>query len=425
MTAWTTSTKSTVYYSSMHLPLFIARRYLFSKKKQNAINIISAISIVGVTIGTTALIVILSVFNGIDLLLQESTDSFTPDLTVSPRFGKFTRFDSTLYNHLRLSPYIAHFDNIVEEKALVKYGDKLSPVTLKGVEADYAENTRFDNNIVQGSYQLKSGEGYKSIVGYGLAAKLGIGLNFLTPMNFYYPRKGVSTASLSALNTEHLYPAAFFSSQQDIDGQYVLTDIDFARKLFGIGDQISKIEIKLTNPDFIPELKKDLQSRYADLYRIVDKYEINRAFYAMMKSEKMAVFLILLFILLIASFNIVGSITMLILDKKEDLGTYQAIGMTTSQIISIFKTEGNLITLTGAALGLTLGTLICLAQEKFGFISLGDGSYIITAYPVKLIFSDILLIIGTVLLIGYTASHFPVKFLVRRLTNQLSTIKNQ
>lgn len=402
----------------MHLPLFIARRYLFSKKKQNAINIISAISIVGVTIGTTALIVILSVFNGIDLLLQESTDSFTPDLTISPQVGKFTRFDSALYTDLRSAPYIAHFDKVIEEKALVKYGDKLSPVTLKGVEADYAVHTRFDNNIIQGEFQLESGEGYKSVVGYGLAAQLGIGLNFLTPMNFYYPRKGASSASLSALNTEQLYPAAFFSSQQDIDGQYVLTDINFARKLFGIGDQISKIEIKLKDPDLIPALKKELQSQYGDRYRIEDKYEINRAFYAMMKSEKMAVFLILLFILIIASFNIVGSITMLILDKKEDLGTYKAMGMTTSHIISIFKTEGNLITFAGAALGLTLGTLICLAQEKFGFISLGDGSYIITAYPVKLIFSDILLIIGIVLLIGYTASYFPVKFLIRRLTGE-------
>lgn len=402
----------------MHLPLFIARRYLFSKKKQNAINIISAISIVGVTIGTTALIVILSVFNGIDLLLQESTDSFTPDLTISPQVGKFTRFDSALYTGLQSAPYIAHFDKVIEEKALVKYGDKLSPVTLKGVEADYAVHTRFDNNIIQGEFQLESGEGYKSVVGYGLAAQLGIGLNFLTPMNFYYPRKGASSASLSALNTEQLYPAAFFSSQQDIDGQYVLTDINFARKLFGIGDQISKIEIKLKNPDLIPALKKELQSQYGDRYRIEDKYEINRAFYAMMKSEKTAVFLILLFILIIASFNIVGSITMLILDKKEDLGTYKAMGMTTSHIISIFKTEGNLITFAGAALGLTLGTLICLAQEKFGFISLGDGSYIITAYPVKLIFSDILLIIGIVLLIGYTASYFPVKFLIRRLTGE-------
>lgn len=401
----------------MHLCFFIAKRYLFSRKKQHAINIISAISTVGVAIGTTALIVILSVFNGIDLLLQQSTDSFTPDLTVSPLSGKFTAFDSALYRELRSAPPIAHFDNIVEEKALVKYDGKLAPVTVKGVEDDYAAHTRFDRNLVQGEFRLQSDDGYQAVIGYGLAAKLGIGLHFLTPLTFYYPRKSASAVSLSALNTARLYPSALFSSQQDIDGQYVLTGIDFARKLFGIENQISKIEIKLKSPEDLPSFKKALQSRYAGRYRITDKYEANRAFYAMMKSEKLAVFLILLFILLIASFNIVGSITMLILDKKEDLGIYKALGMTTRQIISIFKTEGQLITSGGALAGLILGILLCLAQEKFGFISLGDGSYIITAYPVKLVPGDVLSIIATVLFIGYAASYFPVKFLVRRLVD--------
>lgn len=406
----------------MHLPLFIAKRYLFSKKKQNAINIISAISMVGVMIGTTALIVILSVFNGIDLLLQKSTDSFTPDITISLTTGKFARFDSTLYHYLAGEKTIAHYDNIVEEKALVKYGDKMSPVTVRGVEDEYAAHTHFENNIIQGNFQLKSGDNYKSVVGYGVAANLGIGLNFLTPMTFYYPRKNAK-ADLSALNAEQLYPAAFFSSQQDIDGQYVLTDIGFARKLFGLEDQISKIEIKLHHPTLIPEIKKELQHRFGTDYSIEDKFEINKAFYAMMKSEKMAVFLILIFILLIASFNIIGSISMLILDKKEDLSIYKAMGMTPAHIISIFKTEGNLITFAGALTGLVIGTLVCLAQEKFGFITLGDGSYIISAYPVKLVFTDILYIIAIVLLIGYIASYFPVRFLVNRLVGEKANHK--
>lgn len=399
----------------MRLSLFIAKRYLFSKKKQNAINIISMISIIGVTIGTSALIVILSVFNGIDLLLQKSTDSFTPDIVISPATGKFIRFDSTIYESLRKNPDIAYFDNVVEEKALVKYDDKLSPVTIKGVDNDYLTNTQFEDNIVQGELKLRSNDSYKSVVGYGLAAELGIGLNFLTPMVFYYPDKNAGT-SASALNTEYLYPSAFFSSQQDIDGQYVLTDINFAQQLLGIGDQISKIEIKLKKPALLSDIKKELKQKQGGKYKIEDKYELNRAFYAMMKSEKLAVFLILLFILLIASFNIIGSISMLILDKKEDLSIYKAMGMTNQNIISVFKTEGNLITLAGAILGLCLGTGICLLQEKFGLITLGDGSYIISAYPVKLVFSDILIIMATVLFIGYSASYFPVKYLVNKLT---------
>ena len=298
----------------MKLSLFIAKRYLFSKKKQNAINIISVISVVGVAIGTSALVIILSVFNGIDLLLQKSADSFTPDLVISPLTGKFSHFDDSLYQVLRNNSSVAYYNQIVEEKALVKYDDKLSPVTIKGVADDYARNTHFEDNIIQGTFQLKTGDTYKSVVGYGLAAELGIGLNFLTPMVFYYPDKNAGV-SASALNTAYLYPSAFFSSQQEIEGQYVLTDLEFAQRLFGINDQISKIEIKLKDSKLIPEVKKELSDFTDTTYRLEDKYELNKAFYAMMKSEKLAVFMILLFILLIASFNIIGSISMLILDR--------------------------------------------------------------------------------------------------------------
>lgn len=402
----------------MRLPFFIAKRYLFSKKKQNAINIISGISIVGVTVGTTALIVVLSVFNGISLFLDQITDSLTPDLVISPASGKYTTFDSTVYEYLGKNGDIAYFNDIVEEKALVKYGEKFSPVIVKGVTENFAANTHLEDNIVQGSFRLNDHGSYKSVVGYGLAAELGIGLNFLTPMVFYYPNKNSSSA-LSALNTEYLYPSGFFSSQQDIDGKYVLTDIQFAQTLFNIDDNISKIEIKLKNIEQLPRVKAGLKSLIDNRYKVEDKFELNRSYYAMMRSEKLAVFLILLFILLIASFNIVGSISMLILDKKDDLSTYKALGMAQKKIISIFQTEGRLITLLGAFVGLVLGTTLCFLQEKFGFITLGDsGSYVIDAYPVKLVFSDIVWIMITVILIGYIASYFPVRYLVKKLTGK-------
>lgn len=399
----------------MRLTLFIARRYLFSKKKQNAINIISAISIVGVMIGTTALIVVLSVFNGMDRLLQKSTDSFCADLVVFPDSGKFFNVDSLLRGELEKNAWIASYDEVVEEKALLKYGDRLAPVIVKGVGADFAEHTRFAEHILEGDFQLQSGEEYRAVVGYGVAAELGIGPHLLTPMVFYYPDRNGGT-SVASLHTGRVFPSALFASQQDLENQYVLTDIGFARELFGIGDKVSKVEINLSNPSRTEQVRKALQEGTGNRYRIEDKFELNRAFYAMMKSEKLAVFLILLFILLVASFNIVGSISMLILDKKGDLGTYKALGMNTGRMISVFKTEGNLITGFGALLGLIVGVTICLIQEKFGIVTLGDGSYIVEAYPVQLVFKDIVLILATVLFIGYVASYFPVRYLVKKLS---------
>lgn len=398
----------------MKLPLFIARRYLFSPKKQNAINIISAISVVGVTIGTTALIVVLAVFNGMDLLLQKSTDSFTSDLVISPASGKFVHFDTGVYEVLNRQPEIAGYDNVIEEKALAVYGDKQTPVILKGVNPDYIRHSSLADNIVHGEPVLESDNGQQAIVGYGVAAQLGLGLNFLQPLTFYYPDKNAA-ASVSALRSEQLFPSAFFSSQQDIESQYVLSSLEFAKSLFKTGDKISKIEITLTDPSAMSRVKKKIAAELPSRYRIEDKYEINKVFYAMMKSEKLSVFLILLFILLIASFNIIGSVSMLILDKKEDLLTYKAMGLNNRDLISIFKTEGNLITAIGAFSGLTIGLAICLLQQKYGLITLGDGSYIIDAYPVKLVFQDILIILGAVLLIGYLASEFPVRYLIKKL----------
>ena len=387
----------------MKLSFFIARRYLFSKKKQNAINIISAISVAGVAIGTTALIVILSVFNGIDLILQKSTDSMNPDLVISPIKGKFTNFDSLSYKALLIHTDIAYFNPVVEENALLKYGDRLKPVVVKGVLSDYGVTTGLQKNMVQGVFQLQEGDLYASVVGQGIAAELGIGLNFLTPLVFYYPNKEASSLN-AALNTESSYPIGFFSSQQGIDSKYILTDIHFARKLFRLQKEISKIEIKLKNPEVLEKVKVQLQEISGENFKVEDKYELNRSFYAMMKSEKLVVFLVLLFILF-----------MLILDKKEDLATYKALGMTSGKIISVFRTEGNLITYVGAFIGLILGVLICFLQQMFGFIKLGEGNYIIEAYPVKLVFGDIAFILLTVLLIGYIASYFPVKYLVKKL----------
>ena len=398
----------------MKLPVFIARRYLFSKKKQNAINIISAISVAGVAVGTTALIVVLSVFNGIDSLLTEATDSFTADILVTPAEGKFMAADTALLERLAGEEAVASADVAVEEKSLVKFGDDLVPVTVKGVGPDYDAHNHISASIAGGRFALTVDSLPAAVLGYGIAASLKARLGTGSPATFYYPNRRGGT-SLSSLRSEAIYPIGIFSAQQEIDAKYVFIDIEVARRLFNTPGKISQIELKLKNPDDIGTFKEKLAEQIGGAYKVADKYDANRSFYAMMRSEKLAVFLILLFILFIASFNIVGSVSMLIIDKKDDIGVYQALGMTREKIISIFRLEGNLITGLGAAAGLLIGTGLCLAQEHFGLLTLGEGSYIVSAYPVKVVAGDVLLSLAAVVLIGSVASYFPVKFLVKKI----------
>lgn len=398
----------------MKLPVFIARRYLFSKKKQNAINIISAISVAGVAVGTTALIVVLSVFNGIDSLLTEATDSFTADILVTPAEGKFMAADTALLERLAGEEAVASADVAVEEKSLVKFGDNLVPVTVKGVGPDYDAHNHISASIAGGRFALTVDSLPAAVLGYGIAASLKARLGTGSPVTFYYPNRRGGT-SLSSLRSEAIYPIGIFSAQQEIDAKYVFIDIEVARRLFNTPGKISQIELKLKNPDDIGPFKEKLAEQIGGAYKVADKYDANRSFYAMMRSEKLAVFLILLFILFIASFNIVGSVSMLIIDKKDDIGVYQALGMTREKIISIFRLEGNLITGLGAAAGLLIGTGLCLAQEHFGLLTLGEGSYIVSAYPVKVVAGDVLLSLAAVVLIGSVASYFPVKFLVKKI----------
>ena len=398
----------------MKLPVFIARRYLFSKKKQNAINIISAISVAGVAVGTTALIVVLSVFNGIDSLLTEATDSFTADILVTPAEGKFMAADTALLERLAGEEAVASADVAVEEKSLVKFGDNLVPVTVKGVGPDYDAHNHISASIAGGRFALTVDSLPAAVLGYGIAASLKARLGTGSPVTFYSPNRRGGT-SLSSLRSEAIYPIGIFSAQQEIDAKYVFIDIEVARRLFNTPGKISQIELKLKNPDDIGPFKEKLAEQIGGAYKVADKYDANRSFYAMMRSEKLAVFLILLFILFIASFNIVGSVSMLIIDKKDDIGVYQALGMTQEKIISIFRLEGNLITGLGAAAGLLIGTGLCLAQEHFGLLTLGEGSYIVSAYPVKVVAGDVLLSLAAVVLIGSVASYFPVKFLVKKI----------
>lgn len=402
----------------MNLSLFIARRYLFSPKKRNAINIISMISVVGVAVGTFALIVVLSVFNGIGSLLFEATSAFESDLNFSPLQGKFMATDSALLWQLKDAPEVLSWDEVIEETALVKYQDQLLPVIVKGVSEGYEQHTSFAQSMVWGSFKLWDEEKPTAMIGGGVAYALHLPAATHTPLTLYYPDRKASSASMSAIHSEKVYQMGIFGVQQEYDDQYILVGLDVARELFGIPGMISRVEVRLRHPDQLTTVKEKWKNAVGERYLVEDKFDRNATFYAMMRSEKLAIFVILLFILLIASFNIIGSITMLIIDKQEDIATYDALGLTRKKLVSIFTIEGNLITGIGALIGLVLGTVVCKLQEHYGIVKLGGGNYIMDAYPVELIWADVLLILLVVMAIGFIASWFPVKYLVRKMVKR-------
>jgi len=404
----------------MRLSTFIARRYLFSKKRQNVINIISAISVIGVTIGTTALIVVMSVFNGIELLLQESSESFTPDIVITPNSGKFFRMSDSLYTRLKNMPGVVVCYKVIEEKCLAKNGSKMLPVTIKGVSTDYINNTGLSRNIRVGNVLAED----NVIIGSGIAVMMGVYVSQSDSLLCYFPNRESSLVGMSSLRSIVLHPSSIMSVQQDIDSKYILTNVSTAQKLFGLSQEYSKIEIwlyDLSKPLYnrsdtktIGIIKSKISNLLKKAYTIEDKFEINKVYYSMMRTEKLSVFLILLFILIVASFNIVGSISMLILDKKEDMITFKAMGMTKKQVISIFRQEGTMITILGVILGTSLGILLVFMQQQYGFLTMGNGNYITSSYPVDLVISDVFIIVVSILSIGWFAALLPVKYLIKK-----------
>jgi lipoprotein-releasing system permease protein len=398
----------------MRLPLFIARRYLFSPKKQNAINIISLISTVGMAVGTAALVIILSVFNGIDELLDDATSAFVPDLTLSPATGKFAGVDPALAARLEADAEILHYQVVVEEVALASHGDWMMPVTVKGVDASYDRAMHLSRSIVFGHFALEEGGRPAAIVGAGIALALRARPGAETPLTLYYPDRDARGISPSALHEERVFPVAIFSAQQELDAKYLITGIDAARRLFDAAGCFSKIEITLHDPARVPVVKARLSVDPA--YKVEDRHDLNGAFYAMMRSEKLVIFLLLLFILSIASFNIIASISMLIIDKRDDIAVLRALGMGSGRVLAAFRAEGMMITATGMFAGLALGLALALLQQRYGWISLGDGAYLVEAYPVRVVWGDVLLILVAVAAIGGAASHFPARLLVRKFT---------
>ncbi|HEX3009861.1 MAG TPA: FtsX-like permease family protein [Bacteroidales bacterium] len=401
----------------MNLPLFIARRYLFAKKSSNAINIISAISVTGVTVGTMALVIVLSVFNGFDNLVKSLFNSFDPDLKISLVEGKtFIPGDDKLKS-LSAIPGVIAYTKVVEENALIRYEEKQLPATIKGVDDNYLKVSGLDSMIVEGSFVLKEKGIDYAVIGQGISYYLSVGLGFVRPLTVYMPKKaeGYVIDPANAFNTYNIHPKGIFSIEQEYDQKYFIVPFRFAAKLLDDSLSISAIEIKVNKSMDADKIQGDVQHLFGDKFTVKNRYEQKELFYKIMKYEKWAIFFILSFILMVASFNIIGSLSMLIIEKKNDILTFQSLGADKKVIRRIFLNEGLMISTFGALVGTLLGVFVCWIQLKFGIIKLsGSGSFIIDAYPVAIQLWDIVFAFLTVLAIGFFAAWYPVRLMVSK-----------
>jgi len=403
------------------LSLYIAKRYLFAKKSRNAINIISAISVGGVTVGTMALIIILSVFNGLEMLVSSIFNTFDPDLRITAAEGKTFVPDSSKLKMLENVNGVACYSLTLEENALLKYGDRQFIATIKGVDDAYKSVTNIDSAMWEGEFSLRSESGRPwAIPGIGIAQYLGIRVNFITPLEIWVPRRssGVSFDPVEAFNRRFIFPSGIFQIEQSYDSKYVFLPIGFARELIDNVAGISTLEIKFSENADAVRVQKNVKKIFNNGFVVMNRYEQQEIFYKVMKSERLAIFVILTLILIIASFNIIGSLTMLIIEKERDVEILRSLGADNNLIRKIFIFEGWLISIIGAAAGVMLGFIICWLQQKYGFVKLNSESLILNAYPVVMKLKYFIIVPLTVLLIGYWAAWYPVRFLTKKYLNK-------
>lgn len=407
----------------MNWTLFFARRYLFSRKSHHAINIISAISVVGVAVATAAMVCTLSVFNGFQDLVADLFTAFDPQLRVSMAKGTVADISDPRLLQVKQMPQVAVFTPVVEDQALVVRGGRQTVVTIKGVDDNYMQQAGLDKLLYgDGSFVLHADVLEYGVLGIQLANQLGLGTSFADPLQVYAPRKGerVNMANpLSSFNHDELQSpgVVFMVRQSKYDANYIITSIGFAQRLFDRPGKLTAVELRLKGGTDIQEAKRQVQQLLGPDFLVQDRYEQQEDVFRIMLVEKFISYLFLTFILLVACFNIVGSLSMLMIDKKADVVTLRSMGADKGRISSIFMHEGRLISLVGAVAGILVGVLLCWLQQTFGFVSMGSsaGSFIVEAYPVSVHAIDILLVFVTVVVVGWLTVFFPVRYLQNRL----------
>ena len=407
----------------MNFPFFIARRYLFSKKSTHVINVISSISVIGVAVATMALVIVLSVFNGFHDLVASLFTSFDPQLKVVPVEGKTAPADDPILTKIRLLPQVDVATETVEDQALAIYNDHQAMVKIKGVDDNFAELSHITDILYgDGSFSLHAANLEYGIVGIRLAQNLGIGAQWDGFLKIYAPKKegqldmtnpgdGFVVDSLNS-------PGVLFAVKQaKYDKNYIITSISFARNLFGQQGMLSDLELRLKQGSNLDAVKAEMQQIAGNKYKVLDRFEQQEDTFKIMSIEKMIAYIFLTFILVVACFNIIGSLSMLIIDKKNDVVTLRNLGANDKQITRVFLFEGRMIAVIGAVIGIGLGLLLCFLQQQYGFVRLGDseGSFIVDAYPVSVHYSDVAIIFVTVIAVGWLAVWYPVRALSKRL----------
>lgn len=401
----------------MKLSLYIAKRYLFAKKSRNAINVISAISVAGVMVGTMALITILSVFNGLEEMVRSIFSTSDPQIKITPVKGKVFTPDSLMLKRLASADGVDVFAITLEENALLRFEEQQYIATVKGVSLNYAEVTDLDTAMWDGSFTLQDENGRPyAIAGLGVANYLGIRLNFVSPLAIYIPDRNAKIRGTpdNEFTRKYIYLSGIFAVEQEFDSKYLFLPVDFARELLGYTDEVSAIEVRMKPGADEKKTQNAIREVMGDNFLVQNRYEQQEIFYKVMKAERLAIFVILTFILIIASFNIIGSLTMLIIEKERDINILRSLGADNQLIRRIFIYEGWMISFIGTLLGLLLGFILCASQQHFGIVKLAGESLLIDAYPVRMKMADFLIVAATVLAIGYAAAWYPVHYLSRR-----------
>ena len=396
----------------MRLASFIAGRYLFARKSHNVINVISAISVVGMAIGTAALTIILSIYNGFDSLVRDMMGNLEPDILITPSKGKVFVPEGECYDWIYAQESVASMCTVLQEQVFISYDGHQGVAIAKGMDAIAQEESPIRENIRDGKFEFRHGDIPEGVVGVGLAYKMGINPRFLAPIQLYYPsrtRKLSPSSPSSSIEYINIWPSGLFSINSEIDNSYILLDIDKMRELLEYsGEEVSAVEIRMKEGCGARELKRvidGISERLGEDFTVSDRFRQNESLYKMMKYEKASIYLILIFVILIIGLNIHASLSMLIIEKREDISTLRAMGAGEKLIRRVFVLEGWFISLLGLAIGLLMGLAFCLLQQRFGLISM-PGNFVIQAYPVVLKGSDLLITALSVAILGYLIATF-------------------
>nr|WP_314518524.1 FtsX-like permease family protein [uncultured Prevotella sp.] len=410
----------------MNFPFYIARRYLFSKKSTHAINVISLISVLGVAVATMALVVVLSGFNGFSDLVASFFTNFDPQLKIEATKGKAMPADNPLLVKVKHLPGVEVATECVQDQALAVYHDKQAMVTVKGVEDNFDSLTHISNILYgDGDFTLHVANLQYGVIGIRLAQDLGTGVTWQDYLQIYAPQRegqyDASNPTNAFVKDSLVSPGALFQVKQSkYDQGYIITSIDFARRIFNRQGEVTSLELRMKPGVDIDNAKEEIQAMLGDKYKVLDRYEQQADTFNIMRIEKLFAYVFLTFILMVACFNIIGSLSMLIIDKKNDVITLRNLGATDGQIRRIFLFEGRMISAAGAVIGIVLGLILCWLQQTYGLVQLGDqaGNFVVNAYPISVHPEDILLIFLTVILVGWLSVWYPVRYMSRKLTKE-------